>query len=69
MDIDREPEIAAIFEGESVPPWVAHAVDAALEATPLDASTWTEALALAFGRRANRLLRDRVGSDADADRL
>ena len=75
MDIDREPEIAAIFEGESVPPWVAHAVDAALEATPLDASTWTEALALAFGRRANRLLRDRINpntetdADADADRF
>jgi len=67
MDIDREPEIAAIFEGKSVPPWVAHAVDAALEATPLDASTWTEALALAFGRRANRFLRARISPDAETD--
>jgi hypothetical protein len=69
MDIDQEPEIAAIFEGQDVPPWVASAVDAALETTPQDASTWTEALAVAFGRRANRILRERIGPASDVDRL
>jgi len=59
MEIEREPEIAAIFEDEDVPRWVVSVADLALGADPHDASIWIEALALALGRRANRLLRER----------
>jgi len=67
MDIEREPEIAAIFEGEDVPPWVVSAADLALGADPHDASAWVEALALALGRRANRLLRERSEPSGDPE--
>ena len=69
MDIQREPEIAAIFEGNDVPAWVADAASAAVDADPNDASTWTEALALAFGRRANRLIREHIGPAGESDRF
>ena len=67
MDIEREPEIAAIFEGEDVPPWVVSAADLALGADPHDASAWVEPLALSLGRRANRLLRDASEPPGDPD--
>ena len=68
MDIEREPEIASIFEGQTVPTWVTRAVDAAVESDADEASVWAEALALAFGRRANRLTRERLGPSTDGDR-
>ena len=63
MDLDREPELADILDEEDVPPWVMDAIDAALAATPEEAALWSEALALAFGRRANRIARDQTDFD------
>lgn len=60
MDLDREPELADILDEGDVPPWVMDAIDAALAASPEEAALWSEALALAFGRRANRIARDQT---------
>ena len=60
MELDREPEIAHMFEGEDPPPWVTDVVRVALAADPEEAASWSEALALAFGRRANRIVRERL---------
>ena len=60
MDLDREPEVADILDEGDAPSWVMDAIDAALAASPEEAALWSEALALAFGRRANRIVRDRL---------
>jgi hypothetical protein len=61
FDRDSEPELADIFEGEDPPAWVIEAASRAMETDEREAATWADALALALGRRANRLLRDRIG--------
>ena len=63
MDLDREPELADILDEGDVPLWVMDAIDAALAASPEEAALWSEALALAFGRRANRIARDQTNFD------
>ena len=60
MDLDLEPELADILDEGDGPSWVMDAIDAALAATPEEAAVWSEALALAFGRRANRITRERL---------
>ena len=66
MDVDREPELADILDGGDAPSWVMDAIHAALAVSPEEAALWSEALALGFGRRANRIARDALdfgGSD------
>jgi hypothetical protein len=63
MDLDHEPELADILDEGDVPLWLMGAIDAALAATPEEAALWSEVLALAFGRRANRIARDQTDFD------
>lgn len=67
MDLDREPELADILDEGDAPPWVMDAIQAALDASPEEAALWSEALALAFGRRSNRIVRNRLDFD-ESDR-
>ncbi len=60
MDLDREPELADILDEGDAPSWVMDAIHAAVTVGPEEAALWSEALALAFGRRANRIARDRL---------
>ena len=61
FDHDREPELADIFEDDDPPAWVVEAATRAIETDGREAATWADALALALGRRANRMLRDSIG--------
>jgi hypothetical protein len=61
FDPDREPELADIFEDEDPPEWVIEAASSAIETDEREAAAWADALSLALGRRANRLLRESIG--------
>jgi hypothetical protein len=63
MDLKHEPEFADLFERGETPQWVVDAVDGALATDAVEAAGWSDSLALALGRRANRLLRERFGAD------
>ena len=65
MDIDPEPELADILDEGDAPSWVMDAIHAALAGNPDEAALWSESLALAFGRRANRIARDRLDFGGD----
>ena len=60
MDLDCEPEITDILDEGVGPPWVMDTIEAALHTSPEEAALWSESLALAFGRRANRITRERL---------
>lgn len=64
MNIESEPELADLLEGTDAPTWVVEAVKRAIVTDEREAAGWSDALALALGRRANRLLRERFGADA-----
>lgn len=64
MDLEKEPEFADLFDGAEAPRWVVEAVHAAVATDAVEAAGWSDSLALALGRRANRLLRERFGADA-----
>jgi hypothetical protein len=57
-----------MLEGVEAPAWVLQAAEGAITTDWREAAAWTDSLALAIGRRANRLLRERFGSDSQ-DRL
>lgn len=61
FDPENEPEIADIFEDKDPPEWVIEAAAKAVTTDERQAAEWADALSLALGRRANRLLRDRLG--------
>lgn len=61
FDHDREPELADIFDGQHPPAWAVEAARQAIETDEREAANWADALSLALGRRANRLLRERIG--------
>ncbi len=63
LDIDSEPELADLLEDAEAPVWVVEAVESAVATDEREAAGWSDALALALGRRANRLLRERLGVD------
>ena len=67
MDIQNEPEFADLFDRGEAPRWVVEAVRGAVETDAVDAAGWSDSLALALGRRANRLLRERFGVDPKDD--
>jgi hypothetical protein len=64
MNLENEPEMAELLERTGAPAWVITAAEAAMATDERDASAWSDSLALAIGRRANRLLRERYGVDA-----
>ena len=61
FDPSNEPELADIFEDDEPPEWVVEAASKAIETDEREAATWADALSLALGRRANRVLRERIG--------
>jgi hypothetical protein len=61
FDRDREPELADIFDDGEPPDWVVEAATRALGTDEREAAAWADALSLALGRRANRMLRERIG--------
>ena len=63
VDPLQEPEIADLFEAKDVPAWVVEALRGAMETGDREASDWADALSLVLGRRANRRLRERVGTN------
>lgn len=63
MDLENEPEFADLLDRGDAPRWVVEAVQGAVETDAVDAAGWSDSLALALGRRANRLLRERFGVD------
>lgn len=64
MNLENEPEMAELLERTGAPAWVITAAEAAMATDEREASAWSDSLALAIGRRANRLLRERYGVDA-----
>jgi hypothetical protein len=63
MNLENEPEIAELLERTGAPAWLVAAAKAAMATDEREASAWSDALALAIGRRANRRLRERYGID------
>ena len=64
MDLKREPELVDMVDGKDAPTWVVQAFEQAATTDEHDSAAWSDALALALGRRANRLLRERLGADS-----
>ena len=64
MNLENEPEIADLLERTGAPTWLIAAAEAAMATDEREASAWSDALALAIGRRANRRLRERYGVDS-----
>ncbi len=68
MNFDGEPEITDVLDGEDTPRWVLDTIDLAAGVDPEEAALWMEALALGFGRRANRIRRDDTDFDSSKRR-
>lgn len=63
LNLESEPELNDLLEDSDPPAWVLEAIQSAMVTDEREAAGWSDALALALGRRANRLLRDRFGAD------
>ena len=64
MNLDGEPELTDILDEGHTPKWVLDTINIAMDVESEEAALWMEALALGFGRRANRIRRDYTGSDS-----
>ncbi len=64
IDLGNEPELEDMFEEKAPPAWVISAIEGAIATDIREAAAWSDALALALGRRSNRMLRERYGMDA-----
>jgi hypothetical protein len=64
MNFENEPEMAELLERTGAPAWVITAAESAMATDEREASSWSDSLALAIGRRANRRLRERYGVDS-----
>ena len=60
--MQNEPELSEMIDTAEVPGWVLDATQLIAAADPLEAAIWTDAIANAVGRRANRLIRAQLGT-------
>jgi hypothetical protein len=67
MEFETEPELAELLDRANAPTWVAEAARGAILTDWRASAEWSDSLALALGRRANRLLRERFGVDSKGE--
>lgn len=60
MDLENEPEIGSLLEDGPAPDWVRDVIAIAVAQEHKSAALWADEIAGALGRRANRLIRERL---------